>query len=78
MKTYAFTLILPEMDDTTAEMLYGACDDASLGKSHGTTYVAFDREAKSLEAAIDSALIDLKDIGVEPLRIEMAIPTTAA
>ncbi len=78
MKTYAFTLILPETDDTVAETIYGTCTDASLGKSHGTTYVAFDREAESLEVAIDSAIADLQHVGIQPLRIEMDIPTTVS
>ncbi len=40
MKTYEFTLILAEIDDATAETLYGACSDASVGAYHGTPYVA--------------------------------------
>ena len=78
MKTYEFTLIVSEIEDELAEKLYGICNDASLGQTHGTTYVAFDRESKSLEAAINSALADLTSIGIEPLRVEMAVPLVAA
>ena len=74
MTTYAFTLILPEIDDAVVGTIYGACTDASLGKSHGTTYAAFDREAVSLEAAINSAIADLERIGVQPSSIEMDVP----
>lgn len=78
MKTYAFTLIVPEIDDTVANAIYDACTDASFGKSHDTTYVAFDREAASLEIAIDSAIADLQRVGVYPLRVEMDIPTAVS
>ena len=74
MATYAFTLIVPETDDAIVEMIYGACADASFGKSHGTTYVAFDREAESLEIAINSAIADLERIGVQPSSVEMDVP----
>lgn len=78
MKVYQFTLILPDLDGGTAEAIYAACNDSSLGRTSGTTYLAFDREATSLELAIESALADLKSLGVEPLRIEMDVPYFAA
>lgn len=78
MKVYEFTLILPEVDDETADAIYGKCKDSSLGKGGGTTYLAFDREAASLEAAIDSALTDLRSLGVQPLRIEMEVPAASS
>ena len=74
MKTYEFTIIVPEVDDRKAEAIYAKCKDSSLGKSHGTTYVAFDREAESLEHAIDSAIADLNSVGVQPMRVEMEVP----
>lgn len=74
MKTYEFTLILPNVDEKTAEAIYGKCRDSSLGMSNGTTYVAFDRQSKSLESAIDSAIADLKSVGVQPLRVEIEVP----
>ena len=78
MKTYEFTLFLPDVDDETADAIYGKCKDSSLGKCSGTTYVAFDREADSLESAIDSAVADLKSAGVQPLRLEMELPVTSS
>jgi len=78
MKTYEFILVLPDIDDDTADAIYGKCDDSSVGKSSGTTYVAFDREAESLESAIRSAVADLNNIGVHPLRIEMEVPAMSS
>lgn len=76
MKTYEFTLVLPDIDEETADAIYGKCTDSSLGKCSGTTCIAFDREAESLEFAIDSAVADLKSVGVQPLRLEMEVPAT--
>jgi hypothetical protein len=78
MRVYQFTLILPEVDDETASAIYGRCNDSSLGKDAGTTYLAFDREAASLESAIDSALADLRSLGVQPLQIQMEVPATSS
>ena len=77
MKTYEFTLIVPDIDDVTVDAVYGRCLDSSIGASHGTMYVAFDREAVSLEDALDSAIADLRQLGIEPLRIEMDVPEPA-
>ena len=77
MNVYEFTLIVPDIDDTTVDAVYGRCPDSSIGKSHGIMYVAFDREAKSLEAALESAVADLRRIGITPLRVEMDIPESA-
>ncbi len=77
MKIYEFTLIIPEIDDTTVEAIYGSCHDSSIGKTRGTMYVAFDRESESLESALDSAVEDLRKLGIEPLRVEMDVPEAA-
>ncbi len=74
MKTYEFTLILPDIDDSTVDAIYGLCQDSSIGKSKGTMYVTFDREAMSFEAALDSAVANLRKLGIEPLRVEMDVP----
>jgi len=78
MKVYQFTLILPNLDDQTAEHIYERCDDASVGSRNGTPYAAFDREASSLEAAIDSATADLRSVDVWPIRVEMEVPVGAS
>ncbi len=78
MRGYQFTLILPEVDDETADAIYGKCKDSSLGKAGETTYLAFDRESASLESAIDSALGELRSLGVQPLQIQMEVPAAAS
>ena len=78
MKTYSFSFILSDVDEQTASAIYGKCNDSSLGKSNGVTYLAFDREAESLEQAIHSAVDDLHVLGVQPLRIEMDVPAAAS
>ncbi len=77
MKTYEFTLILPDIDDATVDAIYGLCEDSSIGKSHGTMYIAFDRESISLEAALDSAVADSRRLGIDPLRVEIDVPVLA-
>ena len=32
MKTYEFTLLVPEIDDAAADSIYGRCPDSSIGK----------------------------------------------
>ena len=76
MQIYEFILIISDVDEETAEAIYGQCQDSSVGKSHETTYVAFDREAESLESAISSAVDDLKKIGVQPMKVEIEVPAT--
>lgn len=66
-----FTLFIPEIDDATVDAIYGRCADASIGKSHGVMYIAFDREAVSLEAAIQSATEDLRQLGVVTPTLKM-------
>ena len=67
MKTYRFTIFLRGIDvmtDDIAETLYEAgCDDSSPGSGCGEAYVAFDREAKSLESAVASAANDVRTAG---------------
>ena len=74
MKTYEFTIIVPEIDDSTADAIYGLCPDSSVGAIHGVSYVAFDREGDTLEHAIRSAVSQLRSLGTEPLRIELDVP----
>lgn len=50
--------------DEDVDALYEAgCDDASIVSCNGVTYMAFDREADSLEAAIGSAVGDVLNAG---------------
>ncbi len=77
MKIYEFTLILPHIDDAAVDAIYGLCQDSSIGKTHGTMYATFDRKSVSLEAALNSAIADLRKLGIEPLRVEIDVPAVA-
>ena len=75
MTTYRFTLILLDhhyMSEDMAEALYEAgCDDALPHSGDGIVGVDFDREAPTLEAAIRSAVADVKRAGFTVHHIEM-------
>jgi hypothetical protein len=77
-KKYEFTLIIPDQDLSTINRLYAGSPDASAGKNNGQSYVAFDREAESLESAIQSAVVDLRNLNIEPIRLEMEVPEAAS
>ena len=77
MTTYGFTVTLAgeksmEEGDDIADALYGGrCDDAAVHSSGPTVHVSFDREAESLDAALMSALADLRTAGLEAARVEI-------
>ncbi len=76
MKQYfSFTLLLSGFSEITTEIanaVYEAgCDDALLGTRSGKPYLAFDREAESLEDAVASAIENVEGINKE-LNIEVA------
>ena len=79
---FDFALIL-ECDDIDldgADRLYGEVDDASLSSSGRIQRLDFDREATTLEAAIRSAVADVKRAGFKVHHIEMqpeALPQPA-
>lgn len=77
MTAYEFSLIVPPIEDETINAIYGALDDVSIGTTQGQTYVAFDREALSLEAALAKATRQLRSFGIEPTRVEMDVPEPA-
>lgn len=74
MKVFQFSLIVTELDDSKSDSVYAQCSDSSIGAGHGVTYVGFDREADNLEEAIQSAVMDLRGLGIEPSRIELDVP----
>ena len=75
MITFGFTLILSDHEvitDDMADALFEAgCDDASCHSGDGIVGVDFDREAPTLEAAIRSAVADVKRAGFKVHHIEM-------
>ena len=84
MNKYEFSLILKgslELTEEIADTLFAAgCDDATPGTCQGVFSVDFHREADSLEAAIKSAMANVKSAGYEVERVEIearAIPQPA-
>lgn len=84
MKKYQFSLILkgsPELTEEIADQLFEAgCDDGTPGTCNGVFSIDFHREADSLEAAINSAINNVKTAGydVEHVQIEArAMPQSA-
>jgi len=84
MHKYEFSLVIKgpiELTEEIADKLFeSGCDDGTPGLSDGVFTVDFHREAESLEAAINSAVQNIRDAGqeVEQVQIEAsAIPQSA-
>ena len=61
---------LTEFGDDQANALYEAgCSDGTLVSGDGRAWIEFDREAKSLHLAIQSAIADIGQAGFEMDRI---------
>ena len=75
MNTYGFELVLEGVADVSDELavaLYeSGCDDGTPHACDGVAYIAFDREAASLEEAIRSAVANVEKAGYRVARIEM-------
>jgi hypothetical protein len=76
MNKYEFSLILkgtPELTEEIADELFKAgCDDGTPGICNGVFTIDFHREAKSLEAAINSAIKNVRAARCEVERVEIA------
>jgi hypothetical protein len=84
MSKYEFSLVLKgplELTEEVADKLFErGCDDGTPGVSNGVFTIDFRREAESLEAAIISAIQNVRDAGheVEHVQIEPnAMPQSA-
>jgi len=84
MKKYEFALVVkgsPELTEEIADKLFECgCDDGTPGVCNGVFTIDFHREAESLEAAINSAIQNVRDAGqdVEHVEIEAnAMPQSA-
>ena len=77
MTKYEFALILKgqyELTEEIADELFEAgCDDGTLGVCNGVFSIDFCREGNSLEAAIRSAIADVKSVGYEVERAEIEV-----
>ena len=75
MKKYEFSLILKgrlELTEEIADELFEAgCDDGTPGTCNGVFSIDFHREADSLEAAINSAIKNVKAAGYDVERVEI-------
>lgn len=61
-----------EVDEALANVLFeSGCDDGSPWSSEGKVFVGFDRDADSLEAAIRSAVADIRRAGCEVDKVEI-------
>ena len=73
-KTYEFSIVLtvPTLSEEQCDALYEAgCDDGTIVTQKGVTYIAFDRQASSLEKTIRSASADVREAGFEIKRVEL-------
>ena len=72
---FAIILAHPEESEEDADRLYEAgCDDGSISTCGEVTRIDFHRDADSLEAAIRSAVADVKRAGFQVARIEIDSP----
>ena len=72
MKIHEFTLILTaDPDEEESNRLYEAFDDGTLVTSVDVPKICFHREAPSLEEAIGSALVSVKQAGFDVLSVEI-------
>jgi hypothetical protein len=75
MTKYEFTLVLRgdlELTEDIADELFAAgCDDGTPGTCNGVFSIDFHRTADSLEAAIQSAIANVKSAGYDVERAEI-------
>ncbi|MBM3235855.1 hypothetical protein FJZ31_06105 [Candidatus Poribacteria bacterium] len=72
MKTHEFTLILTaEPNEEESDRLYGIFNDGTLATIGGVPQICFHREAPSLEAAIRSAMANVRNAGFDVARVEI-------
>jgi hypothetical protein len=79
MPKYEFTLILKgshELTEAIADQLFEAgCDDGSPGTCGREFSIDFHRAASSLEAAISSAITNVKSAGYDVARVQIEAET---
>jgi len=73
MNTYEFALILDRFptDDESEKIYECGCDDGTIASCKDRHSVSFDRKAESLEAAIKSAVANIKAAGFDVIRCEL-------
>lgn len=83
MASHRFTVVVDCVDlqsDQGINALFSVgCDDATAARVDGVQYVEFDRNAVTLDAAIRSAVSDLRRLdGLEVVRISSPTPSSRA
>jgi hypothetical protein len=75
MSKYEFTLVLKgslELTEEIADKLFECgCDDGSPGTCNGVFRIDFHREASSLETAINSAIQNVRNAGLEVEQVQI-------
>ena len=75
MSNWSFTLIVEgedlQSDETFNALFEAGCDDALVGRTNGTQYMDFDRDAETLTDAVLSAVADVESVpGLQVVRLE--------
>lgn len=74
MTVFEFAIVAsgadPRADDFEDRFFAAGCDDATVSFVRGVTVLVFAREAETLEAAIASAIADVRKTGVRVERVE--------
>ena len=72
---WRFTLFikgLSEFTDEQVDALYEAgCSDGTLASGEGQAWIGFDREADSLQHALQTAIADIETAGLEIEHVEI-------
>lgn len=75
MTVYHFSLVVSDPVELTASLadsLYSSgCDDATPSMCNGTLTLDFHREAPSLEEAIQTAIANVRKVGLGTARVEI-------
>lgn len=73
MHTFNLVLDTPEVNQTVEDaILEAGCDDGFLYSRDGATYLDFEREAASLQEAVQSAIQDVQAAGYRVVRVEQS------
>lgn len=74
MSAFEFSIIAtglnPEADDFEDRFFEAGCDDATISFARGVIVLDFGREAETMEAAIASAMADIRTAGANVERVE--------
>ncbi|MGH9172724.1 MAG: hypothetical protein ACRD1H_00130 [Vicinamibacterales bacterium] len=73
MPIYDFRLVLDQTDisEAEADTIYGRCKDGTLISSGEVTFMDFDRDAATLDDAVQSAIRDVNAAGFRVARVEI-------